>query len=59
MNNICNRYFIMLALLIGMSSALAQSHKGISFQGVVKLPSGEYPTRSGLTVNARILYPTN
>ena len=59
MNNICNRYFIMLALLMGMSSAPAQSHKGISFQGVVKLPSGEYPTRSGLTVNARILSPTN
>jgi hypothetical protein len=39
--------------------AMAQSHKGISFQGVIKLPSGEYPTRSGLTVTSRILSPNN
>ena len=41
------------------SNSWAQTHKGISFQGVIKLPSGVYPTRSGLTVNARILSPND
>lgn len=39
--------------------AHAQTHKGIAFQGVIKLPSGEFPTRSGMTVNARILSPND
>ncbi|WP_374027337.1 hypothetical protein ACES2J_11420 [Bdellovibrio bacteriovorus] len=47
-------------LLLSVSpTVFAQSHKGISFQGVIKLPSGEYPTRVGVTVNARILSPNN
>lgn len=40
-------------------NSYAQNHKGIGFQGVIKLPSGELPTRAGLTVNARILSPNN
>jgi len=52
--------FLMLSFL-GLSiygdTATAQTHKGISFQGVIKLPSGEYPTRSGMTIKARILAP--
>ncbi|MNJ98464.1 hypothetical protein D3C87_162300 [compost metagenome] len=35
------------------------NHKGISFQAVVKLPNGEFPTRSGVTVNARVLSPND
>ena len=48
----------MLAIL-GGNPSYGQTHKGISFQGVIKLPNGEFPTRSGLTVNARILSPNN
>ncbi len=41
--------------------AQGQPHKGISFQGVIKLPNGEYPTITapGLTVNAMILSNNN
>lgn len=47
-------------LLLSSSLSNAQAHKGISFQGVIKLPSGEYPTKnSGLTVNAYILSDNN
>ncbi|WP_415064265.1 hypothetical protein [Bdellovibrio sp.] len=44
---------------VAFESAIAQTHKGISFQGVIKLPSGEYPSRAGVTVNASILSPNN
>lgn len=44
---------------ISNTFAWAQTHKGISFQGVVKLPTGEYPTRSGLSVTAQILSPND
>lgn len=44
-------------LVTSSGPVFAQSHKGISFQGVIKLPSGEYPSRAGVTVNARILSP--
>ncbi|WP_415063577.1 hypothetical protein [Bdellovibrio sp.] len=57
-----NRSFLLtLAMLSFLVSpkAMAQAHKGISFQGVIKLPSGEYPTRAGLTVTARILSPND
>lgn len=43
------------ALCLLALSAQGQTHKGISFQGVIKLPGGEFPTRSGISVNARIL----
>lgn len=48
---------VLFFLVVGsaFSAAIAQTHKGISFQGVIKLPSGETPTRSGITVNAKIL----
>lgn len=41
--------------------AKAQStpHKGITFQGVIKLPNGKYPSRKDLSVNARILSDDN
>ncbi|MFM6929981.1 MAG: beta strand repeat-containing protein, partial [Bdellovibrio sp.] len=50
---------LLVSLLVSgfVGTALAQTHKGISFQGVIKLPTGDYPTRSGMTVNARILSP--
>lgn len=57
------KWILITALLVasfGVSSwSEAQTHKGISFQGVIKLPNGEYPTRSGLTVNSRVLSPNN
>lgn len=49
--------FILNLTVIFAMTAEAQTHKGVSFQGVIKLPTGEYPTRSGMTVNARILSP--
>lgn len=51
--------FAAVAAFAISSLAMAQSHKGISFQGVIKLPSGEFPTRVGVTVNARILSPNS
>ena len=60
MNKKWNFFVIAFVLLfIGISYSQAQTHKGISFQGVIKLPNGEYPTRSGLTVNSRVLSPNN
>ncbi len=54
-------FFVILftSLLFLPGSVLAQTHKGISFQGVIKLPSGEYPSRAGMAVNARILSPND
>ncbi|MFM6926824.1 MAG: hypothetical protein ACKOX6_00075, partial [Bdellovibrio sp.] len=49
--------FVFFEALLFTQGAVAQTHKGISFQGVIKLPNGEYPTRSGMTVKAQILAP--
>lgn len=49
---------LMLLFFLISPSSFAQ-HKGISFQGVIKLPDGTYPTKSGVTVNARILSPND
>ncbi len=56
-----NKKITTLAFIITLLTlpAVAQTHKGISFQGVIKLPSGEFPTRSGMTVTAQILSPNN
>lgn len=51
--------FALVGILSNPLLGYAQTHKGISFQGVIKLPSGEYPTKSGLTVNAYILSGNN
>lgn len=40
-------------------TAQAQTHKGITFQGVIKLPDNTYPNLPGITVNAKVLSPTN
>lgn len=58
-----NRTFLISSLiaasiLFSAGISNAQAHKGISFQGVIKLPAGEYPTRAGVSVNARILSPS-
>lgn len=50
---------IITSALLFSISVKAQTHKGISFQGVIKLPNGEYPTGSGITVNAKILSPND
>lgn len=50
---------MVFVISLNFSVASAQTHKGISFQGVIKLPSGETPTRSGITVNAKILSSNN
>ncbi|MGE5086382.1 MAG: hypothetical protein ACM3MG_08800, partial [Bacillota bacterium] len=49
--------FTLVIAFIASNFAVAQTYKGISFQGVIKLPTGEYPNRPGMTVNARILSP--
>ncbi len=46
-------------LIFYVSSSIAQVHKGISFQGVIKSPTGEKPTHSGLTVQGLIFSPNN
>lgn len=53
-------------LLIGFMGALVSNHaiasgtnKGISFQGVIKMPNGEYPTKTGITVKVLVLSPNN
>ncbi|HEY1079924.1 MAG TPA: hypothetical protein VGE46_07495, partial [Bdellovibrio sp.] len=55
----------LLGLFLGLQLAIvaqAQTHKGINFQGVIKVPSGPqyvYPTEKGITVNAKILSTNN
>lgn len=51
-----------LALLIGAATLFSQmgfAHKGITFQGVIKLPDRTYPNLTGITVNAKVLSPNN
>lgn len=53
---------LFLAVLFAFS-AEAQTHKGINFQGVIKIPGNGnqyvYPTEKGITVNAKILSTNN
>ena len=49
---------LLLAFMFGLT-VQAQTHKGISFLAVIKLPSGEAPTVTNVTVNARILSPND
>lgn len=52
---------LFLGVMIALS-AKAQTHKGINFQGVIKVPNGNeyvYPTEKGITVNAKILSTNN
>lgn len=57
MNNLM--LITLLPLFFEAGVAQAQTHKGISFQGVINLPSGEQPTKSGLNVTSYILSPNN
>lgn len=55
-------FFIFTVMLAGFLFSLegrAQTHKGLTFQGVIKLPGDIYPTATGLSVNAMILSPDN
>lgn len=52
-------YSGLMSLFFLISPSSFAQHKGISFQGVIKLPDGTYPTKSGVTVNARILSPND
>ncbi len=52
-------YSCLMSLFFLISPSSFAQHKGISFQGVIKLPDGTYPTKSGVTVNARILSPSD
>lgn len=52
-------YSCLMSLFFLISPSSFAQHKGISFQGVIKLPDGTYPTKSGVTVNARILSPND
>lgn len=42
-----------------LNLALAQSHKGINFQAVLRSPSNTYPNVAGLTATIQILTPDN
>lgn len=53
------KYGFYLVVFFGFEMTQAQTHKGISFQGVIKLPSGELPNKTGMTVNARLLSPND
>lgn len=51
---------VVISILGLGSSGLAQSlAKGISFQGVIKTPSGQFPTISGTSVLVKILSPND
>ncbi len=55
-------YSCLMSLFFLISPSSFAQHKGIGFQGVIKLPDGTYPTKSGksgVTVNARILSPSD
>lgn len=57
-----NRFLFALTIVAVFCSsfvAIAQTHKGMSFQGVIKMPNNEYPTASGITVKAKILSSNN
>lgn len=47
--------FTIISILTSPLNSMAQTHKGMSFQGVIKMPNSEYPTASGVTVQAKIL----
>lgn len=49
-------------LFLSTSVAWSQTHKGINFQGVIKIPNGAkfiYPNETGITVNSKILSTNN
>ncbi len=53
---------LLFAVFITFTSFAANSQvlsKGISFQGVIKTPSGQFPTISGTTVLVKILSPND
>ncbi len=53
------RAFIFLSGVILFNSASYAQSKGISFQGVIKTPSGVYPNVSNVTITAKILTPND
>ncbi|HRO67964.1 MAG TPA: cell wall anchor protein, partial [Pseudobdellovibrionaceae bacterium] len=50
---------LFVLMVLAGTVSFAQTHKGISFQAVIKSPGGVYPTESGLTVNAKVLSPND
>lgn len=50
---------VIISLLFFSSLSFAQTHKGVSFQAIIKSPDGTFPSVAGLMVNAKILSPNN
>lgn len=50
-------FFIGLMMLFTVE--ISHAHKGITFQGVIKLPNNSYPNMSGVTARTMVLSPTN
>ncbi len=62
MKNNSYRTFVATILIIGYvfsSHAQSSGSKGISFQGVIKTPSGDFPNISGTSVLVKILSPND
>ncbi len=59
-NSFYRTYFVVLFLFLYSLSSHAQTlSKGISFQGMIKTPSGQFPTISGTSVIVKILSPND
>ncbi len=60
MKNTMIRAFLIVVFILTSCFVYAQSSsKGISFQGVIKTPSGEFPNISGTSVLVKILSPND
>lgn len=57
--NICAYLLTFYFILFGSVSFAQSQSKGISFQGVIKTPSGQFPTISGTSVLVKILSPND
>ncbi|WP_347357516.1 tail fiber domain-containing protein [Bdellovibrio sp.] len=59
MNKVIHWCAIAISFLSLSALAAGPTHKGISFQGVIKLPNGDYPSVAGITVRGLVLSPNN
>lgn len=59
MNKVIHWCAIAISFLSLSALAAGPAHKGISFQGVIKLPNGDYPSVAGITVRGLVLSPNN
>nr|BFD63524.1 hypothetical protein BdHM001_22050 [Bdellovibrio sp. HM001] len=59
MNKFIHWYVVGISVFSLSTFAAGPSHKGISFQGVIRLPNGDYPSVAGVTVRGLVLSSNN